>query len=110
MENDNTAAKQRSYEISNAVLKELEKLPEEIRDSFLLDIERLSLGLAPMLAVAPLRDVILELKINGSPAYRLLYTLKIAGKMIVLAARSKTKNGPDKQLIEVATSRLKDYR
>jgi hypothetical protein len=35
--------------------------------------------------------------------------LNFPGKVVVLAARPKTTNGVDKQLVEVAASRLKSY-
>lgn len=105
--------KQRKQVISDAVLKEYQDLPKEIRNQFLFAQEQISWGLTPELKVAPLGVVgkgVLELKINGRPAYRLVYTLEFKGEVIVLAARRKTCNGPDKKLIEVAASRLKSYR
>lgn len=105
--------KQRKFDISKAVRKELADLPASVRDQFLVALENISWGLDPGLTVAPLSTTvgkgILELKINGRPAYRLIYTLKFQGKVVVLAARIKTTNGVDKQLIEVAASRLKTY-
>jgi phage-related protein len=105
--------KQRYFEISKAVRKELESLPASVRNQFLVALEQISWGLNPGLIVAPLSNTvgkgILELKINGKPAYRLVYTLNFPGKVVVLAARPKTTNGVDKQLVEVAASRLKSY-
>lgn len=107
--------KPRVVKLSNkATHKELSEFPESVRDQFLVGIENLTWGLdpGPGLTVAPLSAVgkgVLELKKNGSPAFRLVYTLKFPGLLVVLAARPKTTNGVDKQLIEVAASRLKLY-
>lgn len=113
MENVNEVRKQRLFEISKQVHKELTKLPEKIRDQFLVALENISWGLDPGLTVDSLPPVgkgVAELKINGRPAYRLVFTTKFAGKVVVLAARSKTSEGPDQQLIEVAKMRLKEYK
>lgn len=105
---------QRTVEFSNkAASKELGDFPESIRDQFLVSLESLSWDLEPGLQVAPLSSVakgVLELKRNGSPAYRLVYTMKFPGKVVVLAARPKTCNGVDRQLIAIAAARLKAYR
>lgn len=96
-----------------AAERELADFPQNIRNRFLFALEQVSLGLQPVLPVRPLQAVgpgVVELKINGSPAYRLVYTLKFDGYVVVLAARRKTTNGPDKQLIEVTASRLKDWK
>lgn len=104
----------RTVEFSNkAASKELEDFPESIRDQFLVSLESISWDLEPGLQVAPLSSVakgVLELKKNGSPAYRLVYTMKFPGKVVVLAARPKTCNGVDKQLIAIAAARLKAYK
>jgi len=114
MENQSEVSdKQRSYEISKQVRKELGDIPESIRDQFLVALENISWGLESGLTVAYLKAVgkgVAELKINGRPAYRLVYTTKFPSKLVVLAARSKTCEGQDKKLIEVAASRLKDYK
>jgi len=102
--------KPRFIEINKAVHKELADLPKTIRDQFLVALEAISWGLAPTLKSSPLNKTVgagvWELKINGSPAYRLVYTLNFTGVVVVLAARRKTTNGVDKQLVEVAASRL----
>lgn len=89
-----------------------EDLPKTIGKQFAVAMEQLSWDLEPGLTVSTLSAAgkgVLELKINGRPAWRLVYTLKFEGKLVVLAARRKTTNGPDRQLIEVAASRLKSY-
>lgn len=113
-DSDSSTRSARTLHFSPAVRREVADLPEGIRDQFLFSLEQVSHGSAPSLPVRALQGKeakgILELKINGRPAYRLLYTLMFSGFVVVLAARIKTKNGTDQQLIEVAASRLKDFR
>lgn len=112
MEEDKHAV-EREVVIDKAVQKEFKDLPEAVRDQFLVALERLRLGLDPGMPIAHLGTVgkgVCELKRNGSPAYRLIYTLKFQGKVVVLAARPKTTNGADKVLQAAAGARLKAYK
>jgi phage-related protein len=105
-----TKSKQLDVVISKPVKKELADLPEKIRDQFLVNILMLSSGVEPDLKLSHLSAVgpgVIELKINGSPAYRLVYTTKFKGELVILAARAKTAEGTDRQLLETVTSRLK---
>ena len=93
--------------------REMDDLPESIIRQFLVGLERISWGLNPGLPITHLQAAgkgVMELKINGRPAYRLIYTTKYEGELVVLVARSKTSNGPDKKLIEVAASRVKGLK
>lgn len=90
--------------------KEMEEVPVGIRKRFLVAIEQLSWGLSPGETVRQLSAVgngVAEVKINGHPAYRLVFTTQVKGKVLVLAVRAKTSNGTDRTLIEVARKRLK---
>ena len=49
----------------------------------------------------------IELKINGSPAYRCMYAVLKNGDVVVLHTTSKTTQGQDKQLIKTTSQRLK---
>lgn len=99
--------------IGKAVLKEMKELPDGVRDRFLVDLVMISKGMEPCLQIQHLKaagDGVMELKINGSPAYRLVYTAKFLGKIVVLAARAKTAQGTDKTLIDVARKRFQDHK
>lgn len=103
--------KPRKITAGSAAKREMGDPPEHIRDQLLFAVENVSWGLNPGLTVSHLVAVapgVVELKINGRPAWRLVYTLKFEGEVHVLAVRKKTTNGPDKTLIEAVTSRLKD--
>jgi len=49
----------------------------------------------------------IELIINGRPAYRLVYTTKVPGKVYILFAGKKTAQGTDRSLIETVEARLR---
>jgi phage-related protein len=98
--------------IPRAVLQELKDLPEPVRNQFLVNLEMVRVGLDPDLSLEHLTSVgqgVIELKINGRPAFRLVYTTKIPGKILVVAARAKTANGVDRKLIGTVKRRLKSY-
>lgn len=113
MGTDDVKPKQRRRcDFSKQVVKEMEALPASIRHQFLVSIEQLELGLEPVLPISHLSSAgkgIVEMKINGRPAYRLVYTTKYEGKVVILAARSKSCEGQDKTLVEVVRQRLKGY-
>ncbi|CAD7713467.1 hypothetical protein LMG31886_06180 [Xanthomonas hydrangeae] len=49
----------------------------------------------------------IELKINGRPAYRCMYAIAKNGDVVVLHATSKTAQGQDKQLVKTTAERFK---
>ena len=51
---------------------------------------------------------VIELKKNGSPAFRCVYVTKYLDAVIVLHSFTKTTNGVDRQAMKVAEQRLKD--
>ncbi len=53
---------------------------------------------------------VVELKINGSPAYRCVYVTKYMNAVIVLHSFEKTANGTDRQAMKVVTQRLKELK
>ncbi|WP_354270804.1 type II toxin-antitoxin system RelE/ParE family toxin [Escherichia coli] len=52
----------------------------------------------------------MELKINGSHAYRCVYYTKSPGKVVVLRFFKKTTNGPARKDLEVVKQRLKNLK
>ncbi|HBW1268345.1 TPA: type II toxin-antitoxin system RelE/ParE family toxin [Klebsiella pneumoniae] len=83
--------------------KELKSLPIDKALAFLHNLKLVAAGIEPELKVEHLKVVapgVIELKINGSPAYRCVYTIKSPGKVIVLRVFKKTtKEGANKQVI-----------
>lgn len=116
--NDNnqldTKKRQLDVVMERAVEREFQSLPESVRDQFSNSIHAVASGCTPFLRINHLQLkkglIAIELKINGSPGYRCVYTTKIEGKIHVVYAREKTANGTDKQLIETVTKRLKKLK
>ncbi|MCD0253141.1 type II toxin-antitoxin system RelE/ParE family toxin [Xanthomonas campestris pv. campestris] len=113
-ENENrskTVTRVRYLDLSNkAVVRELAGLPEKVRDQFLVSLDMVCQGLVPALKQEKLHaagEGVIELKINGSPAYRCMYVVRKNGDVVVLHAASKTTQGQDKQLVSTTKQRLK---
>lgn len=108
--NENEQQDRRLVLEDKAVRKELGGIPEAKRDQFLASLEMVRLGLIPALPHQKLKaagDGVIELKINGSPAYRCMYAVLKNGDVVVLHTTSKTTQGQDKQLIKTTSQRLK---
>ena len=96
--------------LRKAVKKELEAIPKPKRDQFLLSLEMVAMGLEPALAHEKLKsagDGVVELKINGRPAYRCMYVRRRNGDVVVLHVTAKTTEGQDKKLVKTTSQRLK---
>lgn len=94
---------------SEAVKKELLEAPVDIRERFITNLALLSIGKELVLEAKKLKsigDKVFELKINGSPAWRLVYTV-YENNIFILCLRKKTAQGKDKALISLAKKRLK---
>lgn len=84
-------------------------LPEEIRHQFGLDIHALQHGQQPFSDSEDVSGSVgkgaIELKENGSPAYRAIYCAKYLDTVYILHAFAKTTNGVDRQAMKTAASR-----
>lgn len=94
---------------SKSAEKDFYSLPSrEVIITFITQLEgRLAINLTPTILFTNLGDGVIELKINGSPAYRCVYTMKQPGKVIVLHTFAKTTNGPDVKNVQLAKKRAK---
>lgn len=82
--------------------------PRAVIITFISQLElKLALNLSPTILFTNLGDGLIELKVNGSPAYRCVYTMKQPGKVIVLHTFAKTTNGADVKNIALARKRAK---
>jgi phage-related protein len=84
-------------------------LPIEKYAIFAGDLELVRFGLDPIYCkVEPLKSIdskVRELKINGRPAFRLVYVIH-GGNLVILHAFKKTTNGPDKKNLATAKGRF----
>jgi len=106
----NPAGQVRQIIIGKAQHKELADFPAKIRNEFLVNFEMLERGLAPGMDHEKLHAAgkgVIELKINGRPAYRCMYVIRRNGDVVVLHATRKTTQGQDRQLIATTAERLK---
>lgn len=96
--------------VSDAAEREYKVLPKDIQDEFGKDLRRIQYGQDPELAIDHLSSVgagVVELKINGSPAFRCIYVAKYLDTVVVLHSFTKTTNGVDRKAMNVAEQRLK---
>jgi phage-related protein len=97
--------------VNGAAEREYKALPTKIQDTFGQDLRRLQFGEPPKEKIQPLSDIgcgVVELKINGSPAYRCVYVAKYMETIVVLHSFIKTTNKVDKPAMDLAEKRLKE--
>jgi phage-related protein len=97
--------------VNEAAEREYKDLPDRIQDEFGKDLRRIQYGEEPRLSITHLDSVgtgVIELRKNGSPAFRCIYVAKYEDTVIVLHAFAKTTNGVDRQAMKVAEQRLKE--
>lgn len=109
-----STSEKREIDLSiSGVEKELKTLPIDKALAFLHSLSLVAVGIEPELKIEHLTTVapgVIELKINGSPAYRCVYHNKIPGKVVVLRFFKKTTNGVAKHDLDVARKRLKQLK
>lgn len=98
---------------NKTVEKAFQALPWDIQVSFITSLDMVCQGRKPELEIDYLTSVakgVIELKINGSPAYRCVYYNKLDDVVVVVAAFVKTTNGsPTKELSGIKT-RVSDLK
>jgi len=98
--------------VSDAAEREYKDLPSEIQDEFGKELRRIQFGEDPTIPITHLNGGgmggVVELKINGSPAYRCVYVAKYADSVIVLHSFEKTTNQTDRQAMVVIKQRLRE--
>lgn len=96
--------------INDAAEREYKKLPASIQDEFGKDLRKIQFGEKPITYLDGIGAGVVELKINGSPAYRCVYVAKYMNTIVVLHSFEKTTNGTDKKAMEVVKQRLKELK
>jgi phage-related protein len=87
--------------------KAFEAFPKKIREIFSNELETLiANGIHPLIKHDFLPGKTVELKVNGSPAYRCVYKV-LDEFVVVLHSFVKTCEGPDKKNLKTLEQRLK---
>lgn len=106
---NNPAPRYKELKYCEGAEKELKKLPEDVAAAFLHCLEMVRYGLKPTLDIDHLTAAgsgVIELIINGSPAFRCVYYNKKPDALWVVLAATKTTNGQDLTLIRKARLRV----
>lgn len=99
--------------VNEAATREYRDLPGWVQDEFGKDLMRVQYSADPDLAIKQLSSIgagVIELIINGSPAYRCIYIAKYADTIFVLHSFVKTTNRTDRHAMTVAEDRLKELK
>ena len=99
--------------INDSAEKEYKSLPKEIQTEFGTSLRAIQENKKPFLDITPLKSIgagVIELKINGSPAFRCVYIAKYEDTVVVLHSFEKTTNGVDRQAMETASLRYKELK
>lgn len=84
------------------------KFPKSIIALFSSELEGvIAYGLMPTIDSEPLPGGVIELKKNGSPAYRCVYKVQ-EDVIVIVHSFKKTANGPDKKNMETLELRLRN--
>lgn len=87
--------------------KAFQELPDKARHPFSSSLnEEIANGVHPTILNSTLFKKVVELKVNGSPAFRCAYVV-LDDVVVVLHSFAKTSQGPDKQNLDTVKKRLK---
>lgn len=97
--------------VSDAAEREYKALPKEVQQEFGTSLRAVQDDKKPFLPIKSLNSIgagVIELKINGSPAFRCVYIAKFMNTVIVLHSFTKTTNGVDKQAMKTLKQRYNE--
>jgi len=99
--------------VSDAAKREYKDLPEDVQKQFGTSLRAIQDDKKPLLPITALTSIgsgVIELKINGSPAFRCVYIAKFIDTIFVLHSFEKTTNGVDKQAMKTLLQRYKELK
>ncbi len=99
--------------VSDAAEREYKDFPKEIQQQFGTSLRAIQDDKKPFLPIQPLSSIgagIIELKINGSPAFRCVYIAKFLDAVFVLHSFEKTTNGVDRKAMKIIEQRYKGLK
>lgn len=91
--------------------REFLAFPDEIKDQFGHDLNLVQHSQEPVSSFKHLSSIgsgVIELRENGSPAYRAIYCAKYEDTVYLLHAFEKTTNGTDRQAMKIAKERYQE--
>ncbi len=95
--------------VNDAAEREYKDLPKDVQTEFGINLRAVQDNKKPFLPIEYLSNIgggVIELKINGSPAFRCVYIAKYLDTVIVLHSFEKTTNGVDKQAMKTVEKRM----
>lgn len=99
--------------INDAAEREYKDLPKDVQTDFGTSLRAIQEDKKPFLPITALTSIgagVIELKINGSPAFRCVYIAKFLNTVIVLHSFEKTTNGVDRQAMKTLEQRYKELK
>jgi len=99
--------------VNDAAEREYKELPKDVQFEFGASLRAIQENKKPFLNITSLSSIgagIIELKINGHPAFRCIYIAKYLNTVFVLHSFEKTTNGVDKQAMKTAKARYKELK
>ncbi len=99
--------------VNDAAEKEYKALPKDVQQEFGTSLRAVQDNKKPFLPITHLTSIgagVIELKINGSPAFRCVYIAKYLDTVIVLHSFEKTTNDVDKQAMKTLKQRYKELK
>lgn len=99
--------------VNDAAEREYKGLPKQAQHEFGASLRAIQKDKKPFLNIRSLGSIgsgVIELKINGHPAFRCVYIAKYLNAVIVLHSFEKTTNGVDMQAMKTAKARYKELK
>lgn len=99
--------------VNDAAEREYKALPKDVQQEFGTNLRAVQDDKKPFLPITFLKSIgagVIELKINGSPAFRCVYIAKYRDAVIVLHSFEKTTNDVDKQAMKTLEQRYKELK
>lgn len=100
--------------VNNAALRAYRDLPKETQSDFGNDLNAIQQGKRPFSDFEDISGSVgpgaIELKENGSPAYRVVYCAKYLETVYILHAFTKTTNGVDRAAMATAKLRYQEMK
>ena len=96
--------------VNDAAEREYKNLPKEVQQTFGTSLRAIQDDKKPFLPITPLKSIgagVIELKINGNPAFRCIYIAKFLDTVVVLHSFEKTTNAVDRQAMKTLEQRYK---